>query len=136
MYILHYISAIFFTTPIFSSPLAFLYTTIYQGMNTDTVSSREGRYNAVFHLVTAAEGAEKYYSLGKFRHSLPLFLPPLLPPSYSPLPLFLTLLSTCRSSFLSVILPLAFPPFLTHPPSYLPSSPLFPFLSCLLSLLI
>ena len=24
---------------------------------------REGRYNAVFHLVTAAEGAEKYYSL-------------------------------------------------------------------------
>jgi len=24
--------------------------------------AREGRYNAVFHLVTAAEGAEKYYS--------------------------------------------------------------------------
>merc|ERR1719203_2130662 len=24
---------------------------------------REGRYNAIFHLVTAAQGAEKYYTL-------------------------------------------------------------------------
>jgi len=29
----------------------------------DTVSAREGRYDAVFHLVTAADGAEEFYSL-------------------------------------------------------------------------
>lgn len=31
--------------------------------NLNNVELREGRYNAIFHLVTAAEGAEKYYSL-------------------------------------------------------------------------
>ena len=25
---------------------------------------REGRYNAIFHLVTAADGAERWYTLG------------------------------------------------------------------------
>lgn len=29
----------------------------------DVISAREGRYNAVFHLVTAADGAESFYSL-------------------------------------------------------------------------
>lgn len=77
-----------------SPPLLLIYIIIYQGMNTDTVSSREGRYNAVFHLVTAAEGAEKYYSLGQLLLSLPPALPrslfpsPILSPS---VPLFLTL---------------------------------------------
>ncbi len=29
----------------------------------DIVSLREGRYDAVFHLVTAAQGAERFYTL-------------------------------------------------------------------------
>merc|ERR1719223_968934 len=31
--------------------------------NLNNVQLREGRYNAVFHLVTAADGAEAFYSL-------------------------------------------------------------------------
>ena len=73
-------------------------------MNTDTVSSREGRYNAVFHLVTAAEGAEKYYSLGDTIPSVSPSLHPSIPFTFS----------------LS-LLPL--PPFLTLPPSYPLSTP-------------
>jgi len=33
----------------------------YKGL--ETLKIREGRYDAVFHLVTAAEGAESYYTL-------------------------------------------------------------------------
>lgn len=33
-----------------------------RGVSSD-VEIREGRYNAVFHLVTSAKGAEKFYSL-------------------------------------------------------------------------
>lgn len=33
----------------------------YAGL--DTISAREGRYDAVFHLVSAADGAEEFYSL-------------------------------------------------------------------------
>ena len=36
---------------------------IYQDKSLDVLSIREGRYDAVFHLVTAALGAESYYSL-------------------------------------------------------------------------
>lgn len=31
--------------------------------NTDVVQLRDNRYNAIFHLVTAADGAESYYTL-------------------------------------------------------------------------
>lgn len=36
---------------------------VLENNNLDTISAREGRYNAVFHLVTAADGAESFYSL-------------------------------------------------------------------------
>lgn len=36
---------------------------ILKSRGLDITDAREGRYNAVFHMVTAAEGAEQYYSL-------------------------------------------------------------------------
>jgi predicted ATPase len=53
---------------------AYVTTEIWQKVlekaNMDIVSAREGRYDAVFHLVTAADGAEAFYSLAnnKARH--------------------------------------------------------------------
>ena len=36
---------------------------VLRSNNMDSVAAREGRYDAVFHLVTAADGAEGFYSL-------------------------------------------------------------------------
>lgn len=53
---------------------AYVNKEIWQGVlnraNLDTVSAREGRYDGVFHLVTAADGAEAFYTLAnnKARH--------------------------------------------------------------------
>jgi hypothetical protein len=40
-----------------------IWSGVLAGAGLDSVSAREGRYDAVFHLVTAADGAESYYSL-------------------------------------------------------------------------
>ena len=53
---------------------AYVSKEIWQGVlnhaNLDIVSAREGRYDGVFHLVTAADGAEAFYTLAnnKARH--------------------------------------------------------------------
>ena len=53
---------------------AYVSKDIWQGVldraKLDIVSAREGRYDAVFHLVTAADGAEAFYTLAnnKARH--------------------------------------------------------------------
>jgi hypothetical protein len=39
------------------------WTSVLRGAHIDTVSAREGRYDAVFHLVTAADGAADFYTL-------------------------------------------------------------------------